>query len=192
MQTLEKGGNAKLEKQDGTALTNVMVGCGWDVNSNDGPAYDLDASALVLAANGKLLNGSMDWFAWYNHKETPNGVVKHHGDNLTGSGTGDDEQIEIHLDKLAAEVDRVLVAVTIYKAAERNQKFGNVRNAFVRIFVPDTGEELARYDLGEDYASETAVEFAEIYRKDGAWKVRAIGAGKADAQALFRAYGADV
>jgi tellurium resistance protein TerD len=191
---LEKGSNGKLEKADGSTLTEIVVALGWDANANDGAAFDLDSSVLCLTSANKLYGlPTESWFVWYNNLESPNGVIKHHGDNLTGTGDGDDEQITVHLDQLTPEVDRVLVAVTIYKAAERGQKFGDVRNSYARIFVPGTNEELARYDLREDYAGETAVEFAEIYRNGGGWKVRALGAGKADAGALFRNYGvADV
>lgn len=174
--SLQKGGNLSLSKA-APGLTNITVGLGWDARSTDGAAFDLDASAVLLAGD-KVRNDSD--FVFYGQKQDADASVIHGGDNLTGEGDGDDETIDIHLDKVPAEVDRVVVAATIYDYETRNQSFGQVRNAYIRIVNADNGEELARYDLAEDYALETGVLFGEVYRNGADWKFKAVGQGYAD------------
>ncbi len=168
---LTKGGNTSI----GT-LQKFVVGMGWDTNETDsGQAFDLDASAFMLNAEGKALSSSH--FIYYNNTKSPEGCVEHTGDNLTGAGDGDDESIKVDLSKLPAGCDSITFVVTIHEAESRGQNFGQVRNAFVRIYDPNTNEEILKYDLGEDFSIETAVEFGSLYSKDGQWKFKAVGAG---------------
>ncbi len=168
---LTKGGNASIG-----SIQKFVVGMGWDTNETDsGQAYDLDASAFILNASGKAL--SENHFIFYNNLKSPDGCVEHTGDNLTGVGEGDDESIKIDLSKLPAGCEKITFVVTIHDAEARKQNFGQVRNAFVRIYDPLTNEEILKFDLGEDFSIETAVEFGELYKKDEAWKFKAIGSG---------------
>jgi len=173
---LTKGGNASIG-----SLQKFVVGMGWDTNETDsGQSFDLDASAFILNANGKVLSWnpqSGGHFIFYNNLKSPEGCVEHTGDNLTGAGDGDDETIKVDLSKLPSGCEKITFVVTIHDAETRRQNFGQVRNAFVRIYDPSTNEEILNYDLGEDFSVETAVEFGELYRKDGAWKFKAIGTG---------------
>lgn len=170
---LTKGGNASIG-----SLQKFVVGMGWDTNQTDsGMDFDLDASAFMLNAVGKIL--SEGHFVFYNNLKSPEGCVEHTGDNQTGAGDGDDESIRVDLSKLPASCEKITFVVTIHDADSRRQNFGQVRNAFVRVYDPSTNEEILKYDLGEDFSIETAVEFGEIYRKDGAWKFKAIGTGYA-------------
>ena len=149
---------------------------GWDTNASDsGVDFDLDASAFMLNASGKVV--SEKHFIYFNNLKSPDGCVEHTGDNLTGAGDGDDESIKVDLSKLPAGCESITVVVTIHEAEARKQNFGQVRNAFVRVYDPSTNEEILKYDLGEDYSIETAVEFGSLYLKDGQWKFKAIGAG---------------
>ncbi|MEI6434420.1 MAG: TerD family protein [Bacteroidota bacterium] len=169
---LTKGGNAPI----GASLQKFVVGMGWDVNATDsGQAFDLDASAFILGANGKVLSDKH--LVFYNNLISPEGCVEHTGDNLTGAGEGDDESIKIDLSKLPSNCESITFVVTIHEAEARRQNFGQVRNAFVRIYNSLTNEEVIKYDLGEDFSIETAIEFGSLYKKDGAWKFRAIGSG---------------
>ena len=169
---LTKGGNAPI----GASLQKFVVGMGWDVNETDSClAFDLDASAFILGANGKVLSDKH--LVFYNNLISPEGCVEHTGDNLTGAGEGDDESIKIDLSKLPSNCESITFVVTIHEAEARRQNFGQVRNAFVRIYNPVTNEEVIKYDLGEDFSIETAIEFGSLYKKDGAWKFRAIGSG---------------
>jgi tellurium resistance protein TerD len=171
---LTKGGNAPL----GASLQKFVVGMGWDTNESDsGQGFDLDASAFMLGADGKVISDKH--FIFYNNLASPEGCVIHTGDNLTGAGEGDDESIKVDLSKMPANCESITFVVTINDAEARRQNFGQVRNAFVRIYDPSTNEEILKYDLGEDYSVETAVEFGNLYKKDGAWKFKAIGAGYA-------------
>lgn len=189
--SLSKGGNVSLVKADGSVLTEVLLGLGWDPRSTDGQAFDLDAAAFLVDTTGKVLSDAH--FVFFNNPDSPDKNVHHHGDNLTGSGEGDDEQITIKLAALAEEVAKVVLTVTIYEAETRKQNFGQVSNAFIRVVDPKTSKEEIRYDLGEDFALETAVEFAEVYRHNGNWKIRAIGAGFNDGLAgLCRKYGVNI
>lgn len=172
---LQKGQKVSLTK-DNPGLTKVIVGVGWDINQYDtGSSFDLDASAFLLTSAGKV-SGSED-FVFYGNLKHPSGAVEHQGDNRTGVGEGDDEQIRVDLSKVPANIERIAFTVTIYNAEERNQNFGQVNNAFVRIYNEATGEEMMRYDLGEDFSIETAAVFGELYQNNGEWKFNAIGSG---------------
>ncbi len=174
--TLSKGGNVSLSKE-APGLTAVTIGLGWDVRTTSGADYDLDASALLVGANGKVL--SDENFVFFNNLHSPDGSVEHLGDNLTGGGDGDDEQINVNLAAVPATVDKIVFPVSIYEAETRNQSFGQVRNAFIRVVNQQGGMELARYDLTEDASTETAMLFGELYRSGSDWKFRAIGQGYA-------------
>jgi tellurium resistance protein TerD len=174
--TLSKGGNVSLSKE-APGLTAVTVGLGWDVRTTSGADYDLDASAILVGTNGKVL--SDDNFVFFNNLRSPDGSVVHLGDNLTGGGDGDDEQITVQLSTVPANVDKIVFPVSIYEADSRQQNFGQVRNAFIRVVNQNGGTELARYDLTEDASNETAMLFGELYRNSGEWKFRAVGQGYA-------------
>ncbi|OCR01850.1 chemical-damaging agent resistance protein C [Oscillatoriales cyanobacterium USR001] len=187
--SLTKGQRVSLEKIS-PGLSEVFVGLGWDVKATDtGHDFDLDASVFLLGANEKLI--SDNHFIFYNNLNSPDPAksVQHTGDNLTGIGEGDDEVIKINLKKVPDEVQKIVVAVTIYEAQLRYQNFGQVQNAFVRIVNAETKQEAVRYDLVEDYSIETALIMAEIYRKDGEWRLNAVGAGyQGGLQALLDRY----
>ncbi|GGP43935.1 TerD family protein [Streptomyces sp. L500] len=174
--TLAKGGNVSLSKE-APGLTAVMVGLGWDVRTTTGADYDLDASALLCDTAGKVL--SDEHFVFFNNLRSPEGSVVHSGDNLTGGGDGDDEQIQVALGQVPPGVARIVFPVSIYDADQRGQSFGQVRNAFIRVVNQADGRELARYDLTEDASTETAMVFGELYRHGAEWKFRAIGQGYA-------------
>ncbi|MFF9066296.1 TerD family protein [Streptomyces sp. NPDC014891] len=174
--SLAKGGNVSLSKE-APGLTAVLVGLGWDVRTTTGSDYDLDASALLLNEAGKV--GSDQDFVFYNNLTSPDGSVEHTGDNLTGEGDGDDEAIKVNLAAVPAQVARIVFPVSIHDADNRGQSFGQVRNAFIRVVNQAGGAELARYDLSEDAATETAMVFGELYRHGGEWKFRAVGQGYA-------------
>ncbi|CNF98307.1 General stress protein 16U [Mycobacterium tuberculosis] len=174
--SLAKGGNVSLTKA-APNLTAVTVGLGWDVRATTGADFDLDASALMLGGTGKVM--SDQHFVFFNNLRSPDGSVEHTGDNLTGEGEGDDESINVDLTAVPAECDRIVFPVSIYDADNRNQSFGQVRNAFIRIVNRTDGNELARFDLTEDASTETAMVFGELYRHNGEWKFRAVGQGYA-------------
>ncbi|WP_069811612.1 TerD family protein [Streptomyces sp. TP-A0874] len=173
--TLAKGGNVSLSKA-APNLTRVMVGLGWDARSTTGAPFDLDASAL-LCASGRVLGD--EFFVFYNNLRSPDGSVEHTGDNLTGDGDGDDEIIMVDLAKVPDQVDKIVFPVSIHEADLRNQTFGQVKNAYIRVVNQDDESELARYDLSEDASTETAMIFGEVYRRGGEWKFRAVGQGYA-------------
>jgi tellurium resistance protein TerD len=176
--SLSKGGNVSLTKEAGPAgITNALVGLGWDVRTTTGTDFDLDASAILVKSDGKVL--SDQHFVFFNNLQSPEGAVIHTGDNRTGAGEGDDEAIKIDLQKVPAEVDKVVFVVSIYDADSRSQNFGQVRNAFIRVVNEANGQELARYDLSEDASTETAMVFGEVYRGGADWKFRAVGQGYA-------------
>lgn len=188
--SLQKGGNISLSKQDAN-LQRILVGLGWDPRSTDGQAFDLDASAFLLTAAGRV-RGDHD-FIFYNQLRSAEGSVEHTGDNRTGVGDGDDESIRVDLTKIPADIEKIAVAVTIDQADARRQNFGQVGGAFIRILNEDNGQELTRYDLGEDFSTETAVIFGEIYRHGGEWKFRAVGQGFAGGLGpMARNYGVNV
>ena len=173
--SLQKGQKVDLTKTN-PGLTKILAGLGWDVNKYDGgSAFDLDVSVFLTGADGKVTNDKN--FVFYGNLQDPSASVVHLGDNLTGEGDGDDEQITIDLAKVPADVEKISFSVTIYEAQERKQNFGQVSNAFIRIVNADSNEELIRYDLGEDFSIETAVVIAELYRHNGEWKFNAIGSG---------------
>jgi tellurium resistance protein TerD len=174
--SLSKGGNVSLTKA-APNLTAVMVGLGWDVRTTTGADFDLDASAIICNASGKVI--SDQHFVFFNNLRSPDGSVEHQGDNLTGSGEGDDEQVKVNLAGLPGEADKVVFTVSIYDAETRNQSFGQVQNAFIRVVNASDNNELARFDLTEDASTETAMVFGELYRNQAEWKFRAIGQGYA-------------
>lgn len=173
--SLQKGQKVDLTKSN-PGLTKILIGLGWDVNKYDGGAdFDLDSAAFLVTDTGKV--GSEKDFVFYGNLEHQSGGVKHQGDNLTGAGEGDDECINIDLALVPAEIQKICFTVTIHEADSRKQNFGMVSNAFIRIVNDGSGEELIRYDLGEDFSIETAVVVAELYRNGAEWKFSAIGSG---------------
>ena len=188
--SLTKGQKVDLTKNN-PGLKNVLVGLGWDINRFDsGSDFDLDASAFLVQENGKV-SGDQD-FIFYSNLEHPSGAVVHLGDNRTGAGDGDDEQITVDLSKVPENIARIAFTVTIYDAESRRQNFGQVANAFIRLVNADTDEEIVRYDLGEDFSIETAMVVGELYRHNGEWKFNAIGSGyQGGLAALCANYGID-
>ncbi len=187
--SLAKGERISLEKV-APGLTEAFVGLGWDTNPTDsGADFDLDGSLFILGSDEKLLSDKH--FIFYNNLTSPdsNKSIQHMGDNLTGAGEGDDEMIKINLQQVPAEVQKIVVTVTIHEAEKRKQNFGQVQNAFIRVVNPQNQQEIVRYDLTEDYSVETALIMAEIYRKDNEWRVNAVGAGyQGGLQALLDRY----
>ncbi|GMK40019.1 hypothetical protein PCCS19_30740 [Paenibacillus sp. CCS19] len=188
--SLSKGQRVDLTKTN-PGLTQVVVGLGWDTNKYVGGAdFDLDASAFLLYEDGKAKGA--DDFVFYNNASGGNGSVVHTGDNRTGEGDGDDEQINIDLSKVPASIHRIGITVTIYDYETRKQNFGQVSNAFVRVVDASSNREVLRFDLGEEFSTETAVVFCEFYRHSGEWKFQAVGSGFAGGLvALCRNYGLD-
>ena len=172
--SLTKGGNISLTKQ-APGLSAVVVGLGWDARTTTGTDFDLDASAIGVNAAGTVVTPGH--FVFFNNLQSPDGAIRHTGDNLTGEGEGDDEQIVLNLAAMPAEVDKVVFPVSIYEGEGRGQTFGQVRNAFIRIVNQADNSEMARYDLSEDASTETAMVFGEVYRNSGEWKFRAVGQG---------------
>lgn len=174
--SLVKGGNINLSKAD-VSLKNIVVGLGWDVRESDQEIFDLDASILMVAVNEKARNEKD--LVFYNNKKSTCGAVNHTGDNRTGDGDGDDETIHVFLDKVPAEIEKLIIFVSIHDAEKLKQNFGQVLNAFVRLVNQDTQEEVTRYDLSEaeDTAIYTSMIFGEIYRYQGDWKFKAVGRG---------------
>ncbi|RIJ79166.1 TerD family protein [Nakamurella silvestris] len=188
--SLSKGGNVSLTKQ-APNLTAVTVGLGWDARSTTGADFDLDASALGLNAEKKIVNDS--YFVFFNNLKSPDGSIEHTGDNLTGEGDGDDEAINVNLAAVPPEVASIAFPVSIYEAETRAQSFGQVRNAYIRVVDRSNGTELARYDLSEDASTETAMVFGELYRNGDEWKFRAVGQGYASGLAgIARDFGVNV
>lgn len=187
---LTKGQKVNLSK-DNPGLKTILVGLGWDVNAFDsGADFDLDASAFLAGANGKC-PADTD-FIFYGNLEHQSGAVKHMGDNLTGEGEGDDEQIEVDLSLVPAAIEKIAFTVTIYDAEKRRQNFGQVSNAYIHIMDTATNTELLRFDLGEDFSIETAVVVGELYKHNGEWKFNAIGSGfQGGLAALCAHYGID-
>ena len=188
--SLNKGGNVSLSKE-APGLTAILVGLGWDARTTSGSDFDLDASALMLNASGKIV--SDQHFIFFNNLTSPDGSVEHTGDNLTGEGEGDDEAIKVNLASVPADVDKIVFPVSIYDAESRGQSFGQVRNAFIRIVNQAGGAEIARYDLSEDASTETAMIFGEVYRNASEWKFRAVGQGYSTGLAgIARDFGVNV
>lgn len=172
--SLSKGQNVSLSKTD-PSLKHILIGLGWDARSSDGQDFDLDASVFMTAESGRV--PSDDYFVFYNQLKSPCGSVQHTGDNLTGDGDGDDESVIVELEKVPANIKSLFITVTIHDAEMRRQNFGQVSNAFVRLVNHETGQEVLRFDLSEDYSTETAMVFGEVYRHNSDWKFRAIGQG---------------
>lgn len=172
--SLNKGGNLSLSKTDPN-LVRILIGLGWDERVTDGAAFDLDASAFLLTATGKV-RGDHD-FIFYNQLKSQDNSVEHTGDNRSGQGDGDDETLLVNLSKVAPEVEKIAITVTIHDAQARSQNFGQIANAFIRIVNQDTRVEVVRFDLAEDSSSETAMVFGEVYRHNGEWKFKAVGQG---------------
>lgn len=172
--SLQKGGNVNLSKEAPT-LKKLLVGLGWDPRSTDGAAFDLDGSVFLLKSDGKVRSDAD--FIFYNNLKSADGSVTHLGDNTTGAGDGDDEQVTIDLAAVPADIERIVVAVTIHDAEARRQNFGQVGKAYIRVLNADGEKELARYDLSEDGSTETATIFGEVYRAGTEWKFKAVGQG---------------
>ena len=188
---LSKGQKVSLTKGN-PGLSKIVVGLGWDTNKYDGGSdFDLDAAAFLLGANGKVTSDAD--FVFYGNLKHASGAVEHMGDNLTGDGDGDDEQIKIDLSAVPANIEKIGFTVTIYDSDTRKQNFGQVSNAYIRIFDEANNTELIRYDLGEDFSIETAVVVGEMYRNNGEWKFNAIGSGfQGGLAALCKNYGVNV
>lgn len=188
---LSKGQKVDLTKGN-PGLKSIMVGLGWDVNAFDsGADFDLDAAAFMLDSGGKCPTDKE--FIFYGNLKHTSEAVNHMGDNLTGEGDGDDEQILVDLSKVPSNVEKIAFTVTIYEAESRRQNFGQVSNAYIRLVDEINGTELIRYDLGEDFSIETAVVVGELYRNNGEWKFNAIGSGfQGGLAALCGHYGIDV
>ncbi len=188
---LSKGGRVSLSKE-APGLKKIKVGLGWDANATDtGTQFDLDASLFLVGADDKVLSDGH--FIFYNNATSPCGAIVHQGDNRTGEGDGDDEVIEIDLEKVDPAVEKIIFTVTIDEATARNQNFGQVSNSLIRLINQDGGAVITQYELDEDYSSETAINFGELYRKSGGWNFKAVGAGFNDGLAGFcKMYGVSV
>lgn len=188
--SLTKGGNVSLSKE-APGLAEIIVGLGWDARKTDGTEFDLDASVFVTGENDKVLNDAS--FIFYNNKLSADGSIEHLGDNRSGAGEGDDEQVNVKLTGLAADVKKLVFAVTIHDAEARKQSFGQVSNAFIRVVNKADGKELARFDLSEDASTETAMIFGELYRHGTEFKFKAIGQGFAGGlKPLAEAHGVSI
>ena len=188
--SLSKGQKVSLTKEK-PGLKNLMVGLGWGVNAFEGADFDLDASAFMVGANGKC--PSEKEFIFYSNLKHPSGAVESMGDNRTGGGDGDDEQIMVDLSKVPSNIERIAFTCTIYEADSRGQNFGQVSNAYIRLVDNTTGNEVLRFDLGEDFSVETAIVVAEIYRHDNGWNFNAVGSGfSGGLEALCNNYGIEV
>jgi tellurium resistance protein TerD len=188
--SLTKGGNVSLTKE-APGLRSVTVGLGWDARTTDGQPFDLDASAIGCRPDGQAASDAH--FVFFNNLRSPDGAIEHTGDNLTGEGGGDDEQIKVDLAGAPADLDRVVFPVSIYDADTRDQNFGQVRNAYIRVVNQADNSEIARYDLSEDASTETAMVFGELYRNGAEWKFRAVGQGYSSGLAgIARDFGVSV
>ncbi|RQS59117.1 TerD family protein [Burkholderia sp. Bp8963] len=188
--SLSKGGNVSLSKE-APGLSEVLVGLGWDPRVTDGTEFDLDASVFVAGESGKVLSDA--GFIFYNNKKSADGSVEHLGDNRSGQGEGDDEQVVVKLTGLPADVKKLVFAVTIHDAESRKQNFGQVSHAYIRVVNKADGKEIARYDLSEDASTETAMIFGELYRHNDEFKFKAIGQGFAGGlKPLAEAHGVNI
>ena len=189
--TLSKGQKVSLTKGN-PGLKHIVVGLGWDTNKYDGGFdLDLDSAAFLLGENGKV-NADTD-FVFYNNLKHSSGAVEHLGDNLTGEGDGDDEQVKVDLSLVPQNISKIAFTVTIHEALERRQNFGQVSNSYVRVVDEDTNQELLNYELGEDFSIETAIVVCEIYRHNGEWKFNALGSGfEGGLEALCKNFGVNV
>ena len=189
--TLSKGQKVSLTKGN-PGLKHIVVGLGWDTNKYDGGFdFDLDSAAFLLDENGKV-NADTD-FIFYNNLKHSSGAVEHLGDNLTGEGNGDDEQVKVDLSLVPQNISKIAFTVTIHEASERRQNFGQVSNSYVRVIDEDTNQELLNYELGEDFSIETAIVVCEIYRHNGEWKFNALGSGfEGGLEALCKNFGVNI
>ena len=188
--SLQKGGSVSLSKE-APGLSDIVVGLGWDPRATDGTEFDLDASVFLLGETEKVLSDNA--FIFYNNKTSPCGNVVHNGDNRSGEGEGDDETVNVNLAGLPEEAKKLAFSVTIHDAAGRNQNFGQVSKAYIRVLNKKDNSEIARFDLSEDASVETAMIFGEVYRHNGEWKFKAIGQGFAGGLApLASNYGVSV
>ena len=189
--TLSKGQKVSLTKGN-PGLKNIVLGLGWDTNKYDGGFdFDLDSAAFLLDENGKV-NADTD-FVFYNNLKHSSGAVEHLGDNLTGEGDGDDEQVKVDLSLVPQNISKIAFTVTIHEALERRQNFGQVSNSYVRVIDEDTNQELLNYELGEDFSIETAIVVCEIYRHNGEWKFNALGSGfEGGLEALCKNFGVNI
>jgi tellurium resistance protein TerD len=188
--SLQKGGNISLSKAE-PGISKALVGLGWDTRSTDGAGFDLDASVFMVTADGKVRSDSD--FIFYNQLESSCGSVVHTGDNLTGEGEGDDEAVQVDLNRVPTEIEKLVFSVTIHDAASRRHNFGMVSNAFIRIVNDETSREIVRYDLSEEASIETAMIFGELYRYRGQWKFRAVEQGyKGGLAPLARSFGVSI
>ena len=188
--SLQKGGNVNLSKE-APGLSKMVVGLGWDTRATDGAAFDLDGAVFLVNAAGKVRSDAD--FVFYNNLKSVDGSVTHSGDNLTGAGDGDDETVTVELAQVPADIDKIIVAVTIHDAEARRQNFGMVTKAFVRCINAAGNAEIARYDLSEDGSTEAAMIFGEVYRAGSDWKFRAIGQGfQGGLGPLAKSYGVNV
>lgn len=184
---LTKGGNISLTKAV-AGLRKVRVGLGWDLRATHGVEFDLDATAFMLDAAGRV--SPPENFVFYNNRTSPCGSVACGPDNRTGAGDGDDETIDVDLPAVPRDVEKIALCVTIHEAATRRQTFGMVENAFIRVVDENTQAEIVRYDLSEDFSAETALVFGELYRHNGEWKFKAVGQGYLGGlEALVARYG---
>lgn len=188
--SLTKGGNVNLSKEV-PGLSKIAVGLGWPKRGTEGAPFDLDASLFIVGADGKVLSDGH--FVFYNNAVSPDGAIKHSGDNKTGDGDGDDETLAVDLTAVEAGAQRLIFAVTIHEATERGQNFGQVGTASIRVVNSADDKEIARYDLSEDFSTETAMIFGEVYRNNGEWKFKAVGAGYSGGlKALGEAHGVNI
>lgn len=188
--SLIKGANVSLSKTT-PGLKKILIGLGWDAPETDNLAFDLDASLFILYENGKVKND--DDFIFYNNLHSKCGSINHSGDNRTGAGDGDDESIIVELEIVPASIQRLAITVTIDDADSKKQNFGQVTDAFIRIVNEDNNVELARFDLSEDYSTETAMIFGEVYRHNGEWKFKAVGQGFAGGlEAMCKTFGVQI
>ncbi len=187
---LQKGQNVSLS-QESPGINHIHAGLGWDTQSFAGAAFDLDVMIFLTDANGKVISDGH--FVFYNNLKSPDGAVEHTGDNLTGDGDGDDEVVLVSLAGIESKVEKVIFTVSIHEAEQRRQTFGQVRNAYIRLVDKANGQEIMRYDLSEDFSIETSIVVAELYRRAGEWKFKAVGQGYKDGLvALLRAHGVNV
>lgn len=188
--SLEKGSNLSLDKV-APGLKKIILGLGWDPRATDGAEFDLDASAFMLNADGKVRNEAD--FIFYNQKLSVEGSVEHTGDNRTGAGDGDDESIKVDLSKVPQDIQKIAFTVTIHDAEQRRQNFGQVSNSFIRVVDAESNNEVMRFDLAEDASTETAMVFGELYRHNGEWKFRAVGQGyNGGLKAMCSQYGLNI
>ncbi len=188
--SLGKGGNVSLNKEE-PGLNKILIGLGWDVRATDGGDFDLDASLFMLSGSGKVRSDND--FIFYNNLRSSDGSIEHTGDNRTGAGDGDDEMIKVDFQRVPADIDKLVLGVTIHDADAKRQNFGMIDSAFIRIVNQDNNREIVRYDLSEDMSIETAMLFGEVYRHGGEWKFRAVGQGfKGGLGAMAKNYGVSI